>query len=365
MGTPQEVEIFFSRRIGIQDGVPVPIAAGGRLTGRVGGFSVGLLDIQTERASTGGLDGSAAAVTPASNFSVVRAIRELPNRSRVGFMVVNRLNTGDTNDYNTTMAADGRLGIGESLQLDGYAAKSITPGMEAGAEHAYGASAAWTVPDWRITAAFREIGDAFNPEAGFVNRDGYRFITSRVQRNFRFPGVSWFRGLRPHLLYREYRDLDGFQESGFLHIDSHFEFANGAFFQLPAINWVREGLKAPFEIAPGIVVAPGTYDGWEWGFAYNSDLSAPVSVQGRIDIGALYSGHRKGTASSLNTRLGDHFTGSVRVNWYDVDLVEGSFRTTVRECARRGRSHRASIYSRSCSGTASRANSRATSASAG
>jgi hypothetical protein len=180
-----------------------------------------------------------------------------------------------------------------------------------------------------VTAAYREIGDRFDPQVGFVNRDGYRFATARVQRSVRFPALSWFRELRPHILYREYRDLDGFQESGFLHLDSHFEFANGAFFQLPAINWVREGLKLPFEIAPGIVVPPGTYDGWEWGFAYNSDLSAPLSVEGRIDAGSFYSGHRKGTASSLNARLGEHFVGSVRVNWYDVDLAQGSFQTAV------------------------------------
>lgn len=330
VGTPQEVEIFFSRRIGIAEGVPVPIVAGGRMTGRVGGFTVGLLDIQTDGVRTFDPVGDSSRVlAPPNNFSVVRALRELPNRSRVGFAVVNRINTDDAADYNVTLAADGRLGVGEAFQFDGYAARSISPGEAAGGENTFGVTGAWTVPLWRVTAAFRQVDESFNPEVGFVNRDGYRFSTARVQRNFRFPALTWFRELRPHLLYREFRDLSGFQESGFLHIDSHFEFANGAFFQLPALNWVREGLKAPFEIAPGIVVPPGTYDGWEWGFAYNSDLSAPLSVEGRVDVGAFYTGHRKGTASSLNARLGEHFVGSLRVNWYDVDLAEGSFQTTV------------------------------------
>ena len=39
--------LFYSRRIGLNDGQPVPIVAGGRTTGRVGRYSLGLLDIQT------------------------------------------------------------------------------------------------------------------------------------------------------------------------------------------------------------------------------------------------------------------------------------------------------------------------------
>ena len=164
-----------------------------------------------------------------------------------------------TADPPVTLAADGRLGVGDAFQFDGYAARSISPGEAVGGENTFGVTGAWTVPLWRVTAAFRQVDESFNPEVGFVNRDGYRFSTARIQRNFRFPGLAWFRELRPHVLYREFRDLGGFQESGFLHIDSHFEFANGAFFQLPALNFTREGLREPFQI-PGtdVTVPPGT-----------------------------------------------------------------------------------------------------------
>jgi hypothetical protein len=329
VGTPQEVEIFFSRRIGIEGSDQVPIVGGGRLTGRLAGFTVGLLDIQTERVSAHDAVGdSTLHIAPANNFSVVRAVREMPNRSRVGFAVVNRLNTNDTDDYNSTLAVDGRLGIGQSVQLDGYASRSVTPGIEAG-EHAYGVNAALTLPLWEATAAFREVGEGFNPEVGFLLRNGYRFAMGHIRRTVRFPQISWFRELRPHASYRQYRYLDGFIETGWLHLDSHFEFSNGAFFQLPALNHMREGLKEPFEIAPGIVVPAGTYQGWEWGFAYNTDESARLSIDGRVDVGAFYSGHRKGTQSSLNARFGDALVASLRVDYYDIDLAQGSFETAV------------------------------------
>src|SRR6266513_2388842 len=48
-GTPQAVDLFFTRRIGIDTlGQPVTIVGGGRLSGRVGQFTVGGLEIFTE-----------------------------------------------------------------------------------------------------------------------------------------------------------------------------------------------------------------------------------------------------------------------------------------------------------------------------
>src|SRR5829696_3542492 len=48
-GTPQAVDLFFSRRIGIDSlGNPVQIVGGGRLTGRVAGLTVGALEIVTD-----------------------------------------------------------------------------------------------------------------------------------------------------------------------------------------------------------------------------------------------------------------------------------------------------------------------------
>ena len=63
----------------------MPIIAGGRLTGKVHGINVGVLNMQTDDIR----------LVPANNFSVMRVSRELPNRSGVGAMFVNRSGTGD------------------------------------------------------------------------------------------------------------------------------------------------------------------------------------------------------------------------------------------------------------------------------
>ncbi len=328
VGTPQEIELFFSRSIGIADVSAVPILGGGRVTGKLGGFTVGLLDIQTDRLAITDVDGDRVELAPPTNFSVVRLLRELPNRSRVGAIATTRFNTSERDDHNLTYAVDGRLGIGEFLTFDGFAARTQTPGVHGG-EHTYSGSASWNSRDWQFGATYREVGEGFDPQVGFLSRSAYRFGSARVLRRVRFPGVTWFRELRPHASWREHFALDGFSETRYIHIDSHFEFANGAFFQLPAINFTREGLKEPFEIEPGIVVPPGTYDNFEWGFDARTNQSAPLSIESRINIGGFYSGRRAGTESTVNLRWSDRFASALRVTYYDVWLPEGDFKTTL------------------------------------
>ncbi|HEU5217879.1 MAG TPA: DUF5916 domain-containing protein, partial [Gemmatimonadales bacterium] len=101
VGTPQSVELFFSRRIGIgPDGQEVPLLGGGRLTGKAAGLTLGALDIQTERVELGG-----TTLIPANNFSMARLIKELPHRSQVGLIGVGRFNTDSAYDYNVTVGA--------------------------------------------------------------------------------------------------------------------------------------------------------------------------------------------------------------------------------------------------------------------
>lgn len=329
VGSNQAVELFFSRRIGIERGRQAPILGGGRLTGRVAGNVVGLMSVQAgELTVTDPTSGLSEQWAPANNFSVARVVRELPGRSRVGAIAVSRLNTQDTGDYNLTWGVDWRWGMGPSLLWDGYAARTVTPGMEGG-QYAYNVAGNYNSRNWTAGLAFREVAGGFNPEVGFLPRSEYRFFSGNILRRIQFSDIPWFYELRPHISYREHRGLDGFTESSWLHIDSHFQFANGAFFQLPAINFTREGLRQPFQIAPGVVVPPGTYDNWEWGFAYNSNLSAPLRIEGRIDIGGFYDGFRKGGSATVSGRLTDALVSSLRAQYYDVDLEGGSFHTAV------------------------------------
>ena len=329
VGSPRSAELFFSRRIGLFGGESVPIQGGARLTGKMAGMQVGFLAIQANHLDVFDDDiGEDVRVEPPNNFGVVRLFQEFENRTRVGGIFVSRVNTDNSSDYNLTYAVDGTYGSGEAINLAGWAAGTTTPGVDNG-QYGFNFSSRYNTREWRLAATYQEIGAEFNPEVGFLPRRDYRHITTFILRAYRFPNVEWFRELRPHISWRQFWDLEGFTESYAVHIDSHFEFSNGAFFQLPAVNFTGEGLKEPFEISEGVVIPPGTYENIVWGFRANTNLSAPFSVQGTIDAGGFYSGRRVGSTTTVNYRYQDKFITSLRVAYFDVNLKEGDFTTSV------------------------------------
>ena len=72
-------ELFFSRRIGIsEDGDPIPIDGGARVTGKIGRTNVGVLGMYTEEVV------GEESLFASDGFGVLRVNRELANRSPGG-----------------------------------------------------------------------------------------------------------------------------------------------------------------------------------------------------------------------------------------------------------------------------------------
>lgn len=316
-GTPQAVDLFFTRRIGIGDnGNPQAILGGGRLSGRVAGTTVGLLHMVTDETA----DDARQA------FSVARGIREIGTRSRLGGMVVQRQALGEAGNVNRTYALDGRLGLGQDWTLDVWGARTETPGRS-GDDLGGSARLAYQTRTWSNSARVLQVGDDFNPEVGFLNRPaGYRLTEVSLLRWFRRPEWSWFRHWNPHVSWREFRSLsDGFRQTGYFHIDfTEIELANGSRFG-PELNISQEGLQEPFQIAPGVVLAPGQYEWRTLGFDYTTDPSENLWATGRFDVGQFWTGTRRGGSGTVTVRRGATFVGSVLLDYTDVRLPEGNF----------------------------------------
>jgi hypothetical protein len=322
LGTPGEVDLFFSRRIGIgPEGQVVPILGGARLSGKLGGVNVGLLDMQTR---------SYRDTIPASNFAVARVSRELKNRSRIGAIFVNRQATGALaapGDNSQTYGADARLGIGRYGAVEGYVAGTRTPGLS-GRDHAYNIGASLNAPAWELNAMYTEVGESFNPEVGFLARTGYRKPEGLILYRHRVRDFLGLLEVRPHVSYRGYWKPDGFQESGFLHVDNHLEWKSGWEVHT-GVNFTREGVIEPFEIYPGVVVTPGTYDDAEAQLVGITNQGAPLSLEARLNAGGFFGGSRASTGLALRGRLGESFNAYVDYARNDVSLPEGRFVTNL------------------------------------
>ena len=309
-GTPQAVDLFFTRRIGIDTlGQPVPIVGGGRLTGRIGPFTVGGLQIFTEHQA----------------YSVLRVARELAARSRIGVIAVQRMATATTGNWNRVYGLDGRIGIRDAWTIDWWGAASATPGPDGDAA-AYSARVGYESGSWSNGARIIQVGSDFNPEVGFLNRrGGYRFYEAAVMWKKRVPSIPLLKQWIPHVNYRGYYGLDGYWQEGRIHLDlGEVELANGGRFG-PEVNVEHQGLQQPFAIASNVTLPVGSYNYRSLGWDLATNPSAPLSLVLRADVGGFYNGTRRGGSVTLAARHASSLTTSLLVEYNDVRLNQGNF----------------------------------------
>lgn len=320
VGSAQQVELFFSRRIGITNGAEVPIDGGVRLSGTVGtGTNVGFLYMSDE---------GVAGVAPQNNYVVARVNQELPNRSSIGAIIVSRdgdgsINGSSSDDQNQTYAIDGVWGIGENMLLQGYFAQTDTPGLT-GDDFAFSTRMAYNSAVWSARLGYTEVREDFNPEVGFLRRDDYRRGEAFIMRRFRPDGALL--EVRPHISLSNFWDLDGFLETSFQHYDVHWEFKNGYRIDT-GINYIKDGLQDPFEIVDGVFVGAGSYSGHEAQIVGNTNRGAPLSFDFRANIGKRFGGDRLVLRPSVNFRIGETFSTNLTYiyNKFNLPVAGGDF----------------------------------------
>ena len=149
--------LFYSRQIGLNQGFEVPMDAGGRLTGRIGPFSVGMLNIQTAETPAG---------AEATNFSVVRLRRNLLRRSSVGALFTGRSVSQHGDGSNEAYGVDGLFSFYENLNLSTYWAETRTPGR-GDDDISYRAQLDYSGDRYGVQMERLAVGADFNPEMGF------------------------------------------------------------------------------------------------------------------------------------------------------------------------------------------------------
>ncbi|MCH7803291.1 MAG: carbohydrate binding family 9 domain-containing protein [Acidobacteria bacterium] len=318
-GTPREMDLFFSRRIGIEDGLEVPIRVGGRLSGKLDRFQLGLLAIQT---------GKEEGLVPAQNFFVGRVRREFHKRSSVGFIFTNRESIGDPQgktEYNRAWGSDLQLGLGENWIISSYLAKTYTPELS-GDDWAGNVFAGYQSNLWRIQTLYLEIQDNFNPEVGFVQRRGRKpqfriFFTPSPESG---PVKRW----NPHYGFRRWYGFDGQLETERQHHDLEVFFRNGGSLSI-VLNRDFEFLRVPFEIHPGVFIPPGEYRFNQWEITAASDPSAWLYGDMALGFGSFFDGNIVSYDFIVGFRTGPNFVTELNFVNTQVEADWGHFNTNL------------------------------------
>ncbi len=321
VGSPGEVDLFFSRRIGIgEGGALVPIIGGARLSGKVGQTNVGFLSMFTDDVADADID--------KNNFTVARINHDFTeSRSSIGGIYINRSALGDaSDDYNRVYAVDGKWGLGKKAQITGFAAKSTTPGIDSN-DHAFKINANYNWDGWNINAGYTEVGEGFNPEVGFLQRTAFKKPEFLVFKAYRPKNMGNILEMRPHISYRSYWDFSDQLVTDFLHIDNHWVWQSG--FEIhTGINFTTEGVQESFTIS-GVDIPANTYKHKELQLVYMTNANKKISFSGRTVIGGYFGGDRVSNSGTLKLRVGDKLNSSFTLSHNDINLPNGNINAVL------------------------------------
>jgi hypothetical protein len=332
-GQPQSIDLFFSRRIGLSStAAPIDILGGGRLSGKIaGGWNVGLLDIQTDELT----DRSGATVAPDTNFSVLRAQKEV-GRSSYGAIFVGRYATGETPasvaKWNRAYGVDANVQIGGNQRLSSFFARTDSPGA-VGSDYAGRIFYNFTNNLWQVSGGYSQVGTRFNPEVGFLPRRGYRRPEFRAFFQPQPKNIKWIRRVAPHYSYSSFYGFDGKLQSSNMHIHA-FEIqpAQGGRFGW-FIDRQQDNPLVPFTVfnreGRRVAIPTGEYTWMQHAFEYLHNPSAKVTGTIRVRIGDYYDGDFKGVEITSDYRFTRRLTASLGWTRQDVDLPYGSFVTNL------------------------------------
>mgnify|MGYP001395148979 CR=1 FL=1 len=314
VGSPGEIDLFFSRRIGISnDGSIVPIKGGGRLSGKIGSTNIGLLSMITD--NTGEID------SKNNNYYVARVNHNFSNsRSSIGAAVIGKtisMSSNESNYNNNVIAIDGIWGIGKKAKISGFVSKSSTPEIREN-DHAFKFSANYDWNSWNIYAQYSEIGEGFNPEVGYLERTSFKKPSYLIFKTIRVSDESKLLEYRPHISGRYYYDFRGNIVTTYTHIDTHWAWKSGLEIHT-GYNVRKEWVSEAFDIS-NLNIIPGEYNNSEFQFVFMTNKSKNLSFNTRSLFGGYFGGSKISNNASLNFRYGDKFSSVLSVNANNISI---------------------------------------------
>ena len=311
--------LFFSRRIGLEDGGIVPVVAGGRVTGKVGRFDVGALNIQTEDVPTAGIE--------STNFTALRLKRDILRRSSIGGIFTNRSVSLLHEGASQTYGIDGGFSFYENVQIVTYYAK--TPQAN-GRDTSYYGRFGYRGDRYSVESSHLLIEEDFVPEVGFVKRSNVRRTFARAAFSPRPHSIESVRQFRVGARIEHVVTADtSLLETRVASLQFSTELENSDRFDADVAN-AYEVLTEPFEIAPGVILPVGAYDFTDAQMSYRFGQHRRASGSLSFRAGSFWSGDIKAVEFNQGrVAVLEQFSiePSVSVNW--VTLPEGAFRTEL------------------------------------
>ncbi len=297
--------LFFSRQIGIDPttGQEVPINGGAKVTGSLGNFELGLMDVDTRGSGP----------NPSANYAVARVKRSLWAGSYIGVMGIDKRSDNALDPFNQTIGADSRLVFFRDLIVNGFTARTRSPFTSSGQTNV-GGSVSYQTNWLEVFGERRKVGPNFNPEVGFVERTDC--VCDYADVNFKArPQLSGLRELNFEGFIFHAPDTRGMLQTQEWQNTFRAEFNNGSYTDDDLVDVYTQRLVEPFNIYKNVSIPVGEYHWTRHQLTYGSPQDRKLTASFFERFGSYYNGHLNEARIRATYRTSERLSFSFAEQW--------------------------------------------------
>lgn len=297
--------LFYSRNIGLTPaGEAVRIFGGARLTGRVGKWDLGVMDMQTEKVDN----------TPSENFGIIRARRNVINaNSYVGGIFTSRL--GMNGETNLAYGLDGTFKVFGDDYLDVKAAQTYDSELDSRFNKSLLGYAQW---ERRSEKGFAYLfkywysGLDFNPGIGYLQRKQMDLKQGTLKYGWTPGKESKWYTYSAKLDFQRYDRLEDHEMEAQAIKGTWSMNAKSGHMYEATVAYEKQGVKNRYTVSSkeGVFVDAGEYDYFYGALSYSTPKSNPF----KFEAGAQYGGFYDGTQAKFTMAPVLNFSSNLQVS---------------------------------------------------
>ena len=328
---------YFSRRIGLQSGNPVPISFGGRLIGKIG-----KVEVAAQQVRTGETD-----FIDSEDFSVIRVKQNFLKESSIGILYTRR-HTNKGKEFVPPLQDRNTLGVDLSLNTSTFLKNQNLQFQAFAVFHnpntfdEINKNSIWdrstrgirfNFPNdpWSGSLSYREFGVFYDPAVGFSRRNSFRRVEPRIRYSPILEESSLIRELKwevsfENLMSLQWKKLT--RNYRLTPISVRFESGDEISYQI-----IRnfEKLDYAFDILAdnSIIIPVGNYTNWSHQIELETANYRKVVYSIDLKTEGFWSGNRKEYDNELIFRPFPGINLNLGYIHSNVSLREGNFKTNL------------------------------------
>ena len=327
---------YFSRKIGLQSGNPVPILFGGRIIGKIGKVEVAAQQVKTRETSS----------LNSEDFSVIRLKQNFWKESSVGVLYTRR-HTSKGNEINPPLPDRNTLGVdltlntstflkNQNLQFQAFAIFHNPNTLNEINNSVWDRSARgirinFPNDPWSGSLSYREFGNWYDPAVGFSRRNSFRRVEPRIRFSPLLEKSSVIRELQWEISFENLMSLDWkrlTQNIRLTPLSIRFESGDEISYQIIK-NF--ESLENDFNILGdnSIIIPTGDYSNWKHQIEFETANHRKIVYEIELNAEGFWSGNRTEYQNTLTLRPFSGMNLSLGYIHSNVKLNEGNFKTNL------------------------------------